>query len=251
MKSTKKIIICICIIVLLVALAIIGFFISKTWNNQEKSNINEIDEFKSNSIMYDENANLQELKKEYKITGPDELYEIQTEYDGRKAVVIKPEINYKVAFAGLIKNDKPNFEQTDTIYNTNYPQENGIWIDKDNRNTIIEYLNNTELLNNEYLINENGFLQVNVTEKETEMDKVIEKEINSNQLTIISISGTCYMVDPVTGEIVRNPYEDLDNIQTYEYFENENDKIIFITENINKKLTNDEIFKSIIELVKY
>ena len=57
------------------------------------------------------------------------------------------------------------------------------------------------------------------------------------------------MVDPVTGDIVRNPYEDLNSTQTYEYFEYEDDKIIFVTENINKELTEDEIFESIIKLI--
>lgn len=253
MKGNKKVIISICIIVLLVVLAIVGIFIAKTWNNNNKegNTVNEMDEFKSNSIMYDEEASLNELKEEYKITGPDEIYEIQTEYDGRRAIVVKPEIDYKVAFAGIIKNDIPSFEEIDTIYNENYPQQNGVWIDEDNRETIVNYLNNTELLNNEYSVNENGFLQVNVNKNETEMDKTIEKEIDSNKLTIISISGTCYMVNPATGEITRNPFEDLNRTQTYEYFEYENDKIIFVTENVNKELTEDEILESIIELVKY
>ena len=57
------------------------------------------------------------------------------------------------------------------------------------------------------------------------------------------------MVDPVTGEIVKNPYEDLDSTQTYEYFEYEGDKVIFITENINRELTENEIFESIIKLI--
>lgn len=247
MKKHKKIIIS--IIVLIIILAIGYILIAKTRNNKTENN-NEIENFKNNSIMYKEEASLNDLKEEYKLTGPDEIYEIQTEYDGRKAIVVKPEIDYKVAFTGLIKNDIPSFEEIDTIYNENYPQQNGIWIDEDNRETIVNYLNNTKLLNNEYLVNENGFLQVKVNENGTEMDKVIEKEINSNKLIIISITGTCYMVDPVTGEIVKNPFEDLNSSQVYEYFETDNNKIIFITENIEKTLTEDEILESIIELVK-
>src|SRR5699024_11180804 len=154
-----------------------------------------------------------ELKEEYKITGPDEIYEIQTEYDGRKAVVVKPEINYKVAFAGIIKNDIPNFSEIDSCFEENYPKENGIWIDKTRQESIINYLNNTELLNNEYSVNDDGFLQVNKKDNETEIDATLEEIVNSNKLTIISISGTCYMVDPVTGEIVKNPFEDLDSTQ--------------------------------------
>ena len=143
-----------------------------------------------------------------------------------------------------------SFSEIDSCFEENYPKENGIWIDKTSQESIINYLNNTELLNNEYSVNDDGFLQVNKKDNETEIDATLEEIVNSNKLTIISISGTCYMVDPVTGEIVKNPFEDLDSTQTYEYFEYEDDKNIFVTENINKELTEDEIFESIIELIK-
>lgn len=253
MDKKQKTIFVISIIVLIIVLAIGGILIARTWNNNQEENTtnNEMDEFRSNSIMYDENASLDELKKEYKITGPDELYEVQTEYDGRKAVVVKPEIDYKVAFAGMIKNDIPTFSEIDTIFNDNYPQGTGIWIDEKSRENILNYLNNTELLNNNYSVNDSGFLQVEKSENETEMDKTLENIINSDKLNILSISGTYYMVDSVTGEIVKNPFEDLDSTQTYDYVQNENDKIIFITENVDKKLTDDEIYESVIELLKY
>ena len=159
------------------------------------------------------------------------------------------EINYKTAFEGIIKESVLDFSEIDSYFEENYPKEDGIWIDENSRERIINYLNNTELLNNEYSINDDGFLQINKNENGTEMDKDIEEAVNSDKLNVISISGTCYMVDPVTGDIVRNPYEDLNSTQTYEYFEYEDDKIIFVTENINKELTEDEIFESIIKLI--
>ena len=87
--NKKKKTISICIIVLIIL--VIGlFFIIKNWNNQKEqskeSNNNQeesFEEFKNKSIMCDEQADLEELKKEYNITGPNEIYEIQTEYDGR------------------------------------------------------------------------------------------------------------------------------------------------------------------------
>ena len=261
MKKNKKTIIIASIIVLIILVIVIALIIRNS-NNQEmqqeeqQAQTNSIEqeesfeEFKNNSIMYDEEATLAELKEEYNITGPDELYEIQTEYDGRKAIVVKAEINYKTAFAGLIKKSIPNFSELDSIYEENYPKGKGIWIDEASQEKIINYLNNTELLNNEYFVNDSGFLQVNKTDSETEMDKTLEEVINSDKLNLLSISGTSYMVDTVTGEIVRNPFEDLGHLQTYEYFENKNDRIIFITENINKELSEDEIFQSIIELLK-
>lgn len=252
MKKEKRIIIC---IILLIVFGICLFLIAKNLNAKEvqEKNINNetIDEdLKNNSTMYDEEATLEELKKEYNITGSNELYEIQTEYDGRKAIVVKPEINYKVAFAGLIKNSIPDFSEIDSCFEENYPKNTGVWIDEDSREIIVSYLNNTELLNNNYSVNDSDFLQVNKSNNETELDKYVENAINLKGLNVISVSSTCYMVDPVTGDIVRNPFEDLDSIQTYEYFEYEDDRIIFVTENINKELTEDEIFESIIELIK-
>ena len=57
------------------------------------------------------------------------------------------------------------------------------------------------------------------------------------------------MVDPVTGEIIENAYNDLEKYQTYEYFSDENRMIVFITENKDKKLTDNEIFESILNLL--
>ena len=57
------------------------------------------------------------------------------------------------------------------------------------------------------------------------------------------------MVDAVNGKIVVNRYNDLEEYQTYEYIQYENKIIIFISENLENKLTSNEIFDSIIELV--
>ena len=58
------------------------------------------------------------------------------------------------------------------------------------------------------------------------------------------------MVDVVTGEIVENRYNDLEEYQTYEYFQDGDKIIIFISENLENRMTNDEIFDSLIELAK-
>ena len=99
--------------------------------NTQKSELDiKYDELKKESAMYDENADIQELKQEYNMTGNTELYEIQTEYDGRKVLAIKASENYKVAFAGLIKKSKVNLDEATEIFEQNYPNKNGIWIEK-------------------------------------------------------------------------------------------------------------------------
>ena len=79
-------------------------------------------------------------------------------------------------------------------------------------------------------------------------DKKIEEIINGNKLYIIDISSTCYIVDEITGEILDYNFEDMDEYQTYQYFEDGDKKIIFITENQNNQLTVKEIIESVIEL---
>ena len=102
------------IIFLVVILIIIVLIIIKYWRN-------------NNNI---EHGNVETLKKDVGITGDNELYQVQTEYDGKKILDIKPEIQYKVAFAGIIEQGKPKIENVDAIFNNNYPEDYGIWIVK-------------------------------------------------------------------------------------------------------------------------
>lgn len=244
MKNKCKIIITIIVIILLIILTVLGM---KKYNKTNKKTENEVEKMKSESIMYNKDATLEDLKNEYKITGDDNLYEIQTEYDGRKVINVKAEIDYKVAFAGMITENKPNYDNIDKIYTEQYPKEYGIWIKKNSRQKIINFLNTN--MDTKYEINNNGYLTILDKSKQNEDDKKIEQIMNSQGTYILDISGEYYMIDPVTGDIVLNRYEDLEKYQTYEYVTNKDDMIIFITENTEKLLTDEEIFESIINLI--
>ena len=247
MKNKYKISIIVVIMLLMfIIFTILG--IKNTRYNKINEDIQDsYNQMKNNSVMYNENSKLNDLKKEYSITGEDGLYEIQTEYDGRKVVVVKDDINYKVAFAGMIEKAKPTYAEIDKIFEDNYPKENGVWIEKNSREKILKFLNNN--CNSDYAINENGYLKIVNKNEQNDNDIKIEKIINENKKYILNISSSCYMVDTVTGEVIENPYEDLDKYQTYEYFSNENDMIIFITENSEGKLTEGEIFESVLNLI--
>ena len=85
----KKILISIVCIIILIVVGVVVFFFTRKQpvpieKEQESNN-----EMKQSSTMYDENVSLEDLKQEYKITGSDDLYEIQTEEDGRKVLYIK------------------------------------------------------------------------------------------------------------------------------------------------------------------
>lgn len=257
MKNNRKIIISVIFLIMIISIcAFLGFLNSKNAqmpnknDNQVSENYEkEYEEMKNNSIMYDEKSTLEQLKEEYKITGPDDIYQIETERDGRKVITIKPSIGYKVAFAGMIKNSKPEISEIDSLFEENNPTEKGIWIKLKDREKIVEYLNNNEFLKSEYKINEDGYLEIVQINNATDVDKKIHNLINGNKQYIFCISSICYMVDVVTGEIVDNPYNELEEYQTYEYFKDEERMIIFITENKENKMTNEEIFKSILDLM--
>lgn len=244
MKKTVIQIILSVIILTFIILGIICFMNNNTTKNEIDS---EYEELKKNSIMYDENASIEELKQEYKMTGDTELYEIQTEYDGRKVLAIKADENYKVAFVGLIKKSKPDLNKSTEIFEQNHPNKKGIWIEAESRERILNYLNNT--LKSTYMIDEDGYLNISNLQ-ESKNDDIINSLINGEKQYILSINSTTYYIDALTGEVIDNPYEEFDEAQTYSYFEDGNKMIIFIPENKDKHLSNEEIFESIIELVK-
>ena len=260
MKINKKIILIIIIAIILVisCVVLLLYYKSKKSNKEENAEVNEISEnviqdylnTKENSVMYKDNATLEELKEEYKITGEDELYFIETESDGRKVINVKPDIDYKVAFCGMVNGEMPNLKDINKIYNFFFFLKNGIWININDREKIVNYLNNNSKLKAEYEVDQEGYLKITKTEDLSSTDEVIRKIIEGNKQYVLSISSKCYMVDVVTGKIVENRYNDLEEYQTYEYFQDGDKIIIFISENLENRMTNDEIFDSLIELAK-
>ena len=250
-KKNKMIIF---VVIFIISMFILLNFLYFRKNKNDRQNeifqeaIEDFSDIKNTSIMYSNDATINELKEEYKIKSSDDIYEINVESDGRKTVNIKADINYKIAFSGMIKNKMPDFNEIDSIYANNHPKQNGIWIYKNDRENILDYLNSTEILNSNYIIDENGYLKMQEKNNQTKYDKKIEEMINSNNQYIFNISSSCYMADTVTGNIIENPYNDLEEYQTYEYFIDDNKVIVFITENNENKLTKDDIFVSLVNL---
>lgn len=242
MKKTIK------ILVLILIVIVIGISIKYI---KKVKNKNEIDktynEMKQNSLMYNNTATVEDLKEEYGMSGNDDLYDVETEYDGRQVLKVKATENFKVAFAGLVKGTKNSIENSSEIFESEYPTENGIWIEKNSREKIEKYLN--ENMKSKYKINEKGYLTIS-EKKSSKEDNEIEKIINGNKQYIIGISGTNYYIDALTGEAVDNPFEELDKYQTYAYCQDEGKMVIFITENKSKALQNSEIFESVLALMK-
>lgn len=255
MEKKKYLIIALAMIVIVLTVSII---IVKHKNNKELSvtdNIEEtIDENKTINEIALEDTNIKEeqkqeietVKQSIGITGDNNLYEVQDGYNNTKIVTIKSSIKYKVAFSGMIKKNTPEISEIDNIVQENHPKNAGIWVYDEDRENVIELLRT--ITNSEYKIDENGYLQIINKNNQNENDKKIENAIKGDNLYIIRISSTCYIVDEVTGEVLDYNFENMDQYQTYEYFKEDDKMIIFITENSKKQLTTKEILESVINL---
>ena len=270
--NRKKVIICITICILIINVIVICT-VRKENNPKENDNNNSSENIKQEEKSDDntENTeNTENVEKEIQITtstqeesqissekkteiieetgkqGDSDLYEIQEGEDNIKIATIKSSVKYKVAFAGMIKNKAPEKEELDDILEKNHPKYAGIWIKSESQSEFLKYI--SSVTKSKYEINENGYLKIKNKKNQNEYDKKIEEIINGNKLYIIDISSTCYIVDEITGEILDYNFEDMDEYQTYQYFEDGYKKIIFITENQNNQLTVKEIIESVIEL---
>ena len=233
----KKIIIQIILIIIVLGFIIAGITYLINKNNKKNELDAKYEELKNESVMYDESANIEELKEEYNMECDSELYEIQTEYDGRKVLTVKASENYKVAFAGLIKKAKPTLDEASKIFEEQYPTQNGIWIEPESREKILNYLNSE--LKSKYEIDENGYIKIAEYQK-TNNDEILKNIIAGEKQYIIGISGITYYIDSLTGDIFDNPYEEFDSNQTYSYFTDENKMIIYIDENKHNYIKNNE-----------
>lgn len=241
------------IVLIIMTIVILLSFIVFKMKIYEKEQDGNKDEYKQiyenmikNSIMYNEKTTIKELKQEYNYSGNDEIYQIEKEYDGRKSLVIKSEIDFNIAFAGMIKSEKPNIDEINTIVKDNMPTKTGIWIDEKSRSKILEYLNNNSL-QQDFFIDSDGYLKI--INKNSKYGQMLDDVVNSDRLCIISVNGSDYMINPVDGDVILNPFEDMASDQVYDSVKNEKSIIIFITNNKKKKLSNEEIVEGLLEVI--
>ena len=229
-------------VILIIGLIILGIFIvaiscrkveEKQDSQTTNSSKNEIDE-----------VAVEELKKESGITAENKLYDVTVEYDGTKVLNINPGIQYKIAFAGIIKNEKINIEEIDNIFKNYYPKKSGIWIEPNSRTKFLEMLKKET--NNEYEITKEGYLEIKSENKSNYIDSEIKEMIENDKEYIGAISGIYYEADVVTGEILDNFYEDMDPCQATKTVNNNEDTIIFLSPNSQKMLSEEDILQELI-----
>ena len=93
-------------------------------NNEENVNANFIDNSSSYQYTTEE---VEKIKKEINATANTDIYRIEEEPGGRKILQIKPEIQFNVDLAGIIKNGEPEENELNEILKK-IPNTTGIWI---------------------------------------------------------------------------------------------------------------------------
>lgn len=262
MKNKKYVMINILVVVVacLVAGILIILNVNKMVNNKNNENIMENLEKIQNISNGEQNQNeeenqdineIEKLKTDSKRTGNTDIYEVQDEYNGRKTLTVKPSLQYEVAFAGIIKGSKPEMSELEDIYNENAHKNNGIWVEENSREKILKTLDNDEMFNSKYVIDENGFIKIENKNRQNDNDKNLEKTINSGKQFALDVKNSYYMIDDVTGEITEYNYTDFDDSDSCSYVaDSKNNKfIIFINENNGGKLDNSTIIRDVIELL--
>ena len=221
MKKNMKYII-ISIVIIIIA-AIITTIIIVNQNKKEKENETqnytnyEGIEIDKNQTSYQESTTVDDLKNEVGAEGDNSIYEMQTEYDGRKVLSVKPDMQFCTVLAGIIEDKKPedDLNKIEEI-GSSFLGKKGIWVAPNSRQAFLSILSQTT--KNTYNINEEGYIECKANLNANDIDKNIENILFSNKMYIISITGSCYILDEVSGKVTEYPFEQMDPYQPCEYY---------------------------------
>lgn len=245
------------LVILIVIIGIIIFFINrKKSDDSGVENILLTNEIQNLSNIIDENNiiqnvfseqaesdNLDEIRNmqtQINSTANPNIYKIEEEYDGRKILQIKPEVQY--VLAGVLKNGKPLENEINELLK-GVPNKNGIWISEQSRQKFLNLLANNNI--NNFYISDDGYLQSSES-TESQLAIKLENMINSDNLYVINMTGIAYERDYISGEIVEYPFEDMDPYQIIQPYKTGNKIILEITSNKNARLSDNEILEAII-----
>ena len=252
MKNKKYIIIGLAIIVIILIVALVIFFSKK--DNEDVNNMILVSEnnvtnenAEDNTSIVDQDTSnqnvveIENMKNEINATGNTDIYYVDEEYDGRKILQVKPDVQFDVDLAGIIKNTMPEENEISELVGK-APTDNGIWISEQSRERFSDLLKNNNI--NDFSISDDGYLQINNSENNDMANKLVNM-INSNNLYIINITGIAYERDYISGEITEYPFEDMDPTQAVEPYQKDNKIILEVTTNKMKELTESEILDAI------
>ncbi len=240
-KKTVFFLSIICIIIIIFSVIILN---NKTGSEETSTLPVDYNEEISQTEENETQNKINNIIQERGFTENEDIYELAEEYDGRETLIIKSSIQYKVALAGMIKNDIPNFSEIDSLLEK-APTHTGIWIEESSREIFLNMIKN--ITNGNYDIDGDGFLIKKSSINNNNYDEIIGNMLSDGGLYIFDISSITYLVDEVTGEIQNYPFEDMDPYQGYEYFESDNKYMFIISENKLGKISLTDTLKEILE----
>ena len=225
----KKNILIVLLLAIVVVIVIGLIFNNKKENSDQNILQNEIksDEFMNRIVSTDSNE-INAIKNEINATGQTDIYQIEEEYDGRKIIQVKPDVQYQVALAGIIKNGIPAEDEINTILEQ-APNSSGMWISESSREKFMELLNSNNIV--DFEITNEGYLKCNKQENLTEQEEKLKDMAESDKLYVIDVSGKTYQRDYISGEVIEYPFEEMDPYQVLEPYEIENSIILGVTSN--------------------
>ena len=243
----KKNILIVLLLAIVVVIVIGLIFNNKKENSDQNILQNEIksDEFMNRIVSTDSNE-INAIKNEINATGQTDIYQIEEEYDGRKIIQVKPDVQYQVALAGIIKNGITAEDEINTILEQ-APNSSGMWISESSREKFMELLNSNNIV--DFEITNEGYLKCNKQENLTEQEEKLKDMAESDKLYVIDVSGKTYQRDYISGEVIEYPFEEMDPYQVLEPYEIENSIILGVTSNKENRLSNKEILDAIIAYV--
>ena len=227
-------------VVIIIILIFVSFLIIKEQSNKNTRNL---------IIENEESRNIiNELKEEVNASGNTNIYDVKSEYDGRKILQIKPNIQFETVLAGIIKGSMFTEEEIEILLEER-PKYNGIWISEKSKDFFLRILKENDIEN--FYIDDNGYLKLKQNNGNLkENNKIIENAIESSNLYIIDISGSSYVRDEISGQIVEYPFEKMAPYQILDIYNNENATIIEITTNKDNKISSKEILEEILQNLK-
>lgn len=239
-NKKKKKIISLVVMAIIVIFVVISVILLKKNELERQQNVE--------NQSQEENVSVEDLMQDVNATADSNIYDVATEYDGRKVLSVKTSVQFSVAFAGKIKEDLTSIEEAKTITEQQLPTNTGIYLGNQD-NKVLEYINN--YTNCTYGVSEEGYLELKEQNENNDYDNRIQKIMQSDNLYIVYCDGEMRIVDNITGEIGNYDFENIDPYQAYEYCKDENKMFVELTTNKKAELSDDEIFTALIELLEY
>ncbi len=230
-------------IIVLIVISIIAITIFIITRKPRQEEVNSENRTEKTENLNNNLEDIEIIKKEVNATANADIYQVEEELGGRKILQVKPEIQFEVDLAGIIKNAKPDEKELQLLV-MKVPQKNGVWISEQSRNNFLQLLKKNEI--ESFRITDEGYLE----KKEDSIGplaKSLEEMLNANKLYIINMTGIAYERDYISGEITEYPFEDMDPTQVIEPYQKENTIILEITSNKKQKIADKEILETIVQ----